>query len=55
MSMVICKQCEALVDSDYHPETCPKCQGELFPKARKEPPADFMEQLERMSGNEEPS
>ncbi len=51
MSMVICKDCEALIDSDFHPERCPVCEARLFPEPRREPPADFMEQLEKMSGN----
>jgi len=52
MSMMKCPNCDNLVDSDENPEICPKCEAELFPKVRREPPADFMERLAKDSESE---
>lgn len=30
MSAHACSTCGEVVDTDYHPETCPHCDGELF-------------------------
>jgi hypothetical protein len=37
MSMMSCPSCSKLVDTDYHPESCPKCDKPLFKKRRRPP------------------
>lgn len=36
MSVMLCPNCDELVDTDYHPEDCPNCNKELFESYKKD-------------------